>query len=47
VSHYGSDNMALIRKYPERIGYLHLKQVDYLAGCSGRLSIGTPKGAPA
>jgi inosose dehydratase len=119
VSYYGGDNVALIRKYPERIGYLHLKQVDpaviarveaedlpfpeavklgamvepplgvpdmpsllaaveeldrdifaiveqdmypcppdhplpiarrthtYLAGCSGRLSIGTPKGAPA
>jgi inosose dehydratase len=119
VSYYRGDNMALIRKYPERIGYLHLKQVDpaviarveaedlpfpeavklgamvepplgvpdmgsllaaveeldrdifaiveqdmypcppdhplpiarrthtYLAGCSGRLSIGTPKGAPA
>ena len=119
VSYYGGDNVALIRKYPERIGYLHLKQVDpaviarveaedlpfpeavklgamvepplgvpdmgsllaaveeldrdifaiveqdmypcppdhplpiarrthtYLAGCSGRLSIGTSKGAPA
>ena len=119
VSYYRGDNVALIRKYPERIGYLHLKQVDpaviarfeaedlpfpeavklgamvepplcvpdmgsllaaveeldrdifaiveqdmypcppdhplpiarrthtYLAGCSGRLSIGTPKGAPA
>ena len=119
VSYYRGDNLALIRKYPERIGYLHLKQVDpaviarveaedlpfpeavklgamvepplgvpdmgsllaaveeldrdifaiveqdmypcppdhplpiarrthtYLAGCSGRLSIGTPKGAPA
>jgi inosose dehydratase len=119
VSYYGGDNVALIRKYPERIGYLHLKQVDpaviarveaedlpfpeavklgamvepplgvpdmgsllsaveeldrdifaiveqdmypcppdhplpiarrthtYLAGCSGRLSIGTPKGALA
>lgn len=116
VSYYRGDNVALIRKYPERIGYLHLKQVDpaviarveaedlpfpeavrlgamvepplgvpdmrslltaveqldrdifaiveqdmypcppdhplpiarrthtYLAGCSGRLSIGTPKG---
>ena len=119
VSYYRGDNVALIRKYPERIGYLHLKQADpavverveaedlpfpeavklgamvepplgvpdmgsllaaveeldrdifaiveqdmypcppdhplpiarrthtYLAGCSGRLSIGTPKGAPA
>jgi inosose dehydratase len=119
VSYYRGDNVALIRKYPERIGYLHLKQVDpaviarveaedlpfpeavklgamvepplgvpdmgsllaaveeldrdifaiveqdmypcppdhplpiarrthtYLAGCSGRLSIGTPKGASA
>lgn len=28
VSYYGGDNLALIRKYPERIGYLHLKQVD-------------------
>jgi inosose dehydratase len=28
VSYYGGDNLELIRKYPERIGYLHLKQVD-------------------
>jgi inosose dehydratase len=28
VSYYRGDNVALIRKYPERIGYLHLKQVD-------------------
>jgi inosose dehydratase len=28
VSYYGGDNVAIIRKYPERIGYLHLKQVD-------------------
>ncbi|MCE3554876.1 sugar phosphate isomerase/epimerase [Pseudonocardia sp. RS11V-5] len=28
VSYYGGDNVALIKKYPERIGYLHLKQVD-------------------
>jgi inosose dehydratase len=28
VAYYGGDNLALIAKYPERIGYLHLKQVD-------------------
>ncbi|MDN5851371.1 MAG: sugar phosphate isomerase/epimerase [Actinomycetia bacterium] len=28
VAYYGGDNLELIRKYPERIGYLHLKQVD-------------------
>ncbi len=28
VSYYGGDNLAIIAKYPERIGYLHLKQVD-------------------
>lgn len=28
VSYYGGDNLEIIAKYPERIGYLHLKQVD-------------------
>ena len=28
VAYYRGDNVAIIRKYPERIGYLHLKQVD-------------------
>jgi inosose dehydratase len=28
ISYYGGDNVELIRKYPERIGYVHLKQVD-------------------
>jgi inosose dehydratase len=28
VSYYGGDNIALIEQFPERIGYLHLKQVD-------------------
>ncbi len=28
VSYYGGDNLAIIAKYPDRIGYLHLKQVD-------------------
>jgi inosose dehydratase len=28
VSYYRGDNLDLIRRYPERIGYLHLKQVD-------------------
>jgi inosose dehydratase len=27
-SYYGGDNVKLIETYPERIGYLHLKQVD-------------------
>jgi inosose dehydratase len=28
VSYYRGDNLELIRRYPDRIGYLHLKQVD-------------------
>jgi inosose dehydratase len=28
ISYCGGDNLDLIRKYPERIGYVHLKQVD-------------------
>ena len=28
VSYCGGDNLAIITKHPERIGYLHLKQVD-------------------
>ena len=28
VAYYGGDCVELITKYPERIGYLHLKQVD-------------------
>lgn len=28
VAYYGGDNLDLISRYPERIGYLHLKQVD-------------------
>ncbi len=28
VSYCGGDNLAIIRAHPERIGYLHLKQVD-------------------
>jgi inosose dehydratase len=28
VSYYQGDNLDLIRRYPDRIGYLHLKQVD-------------------
>ncbi|MEU6129408.1 sugar phosphate isomerase/epimerase [Saccharopolyspora sp. NPDC047091] len=28
ISYCGGDNLELIRKYPDRIGYLHLKQVD-------------------
>jgi inosose dehydratase len=28
ISYYGGDNLELIRRYPERIGYVHLKQVD-------------------
>jgi inosose dehydratase len=27
-SYYGGDSLALIERHPERIGYLHLKQVD-------------------
>jgi inosose dehydratase len=28
VAYYEGDNLELIRKYPDRIGYLHLKQAD-------------------
>ncbi len=28
VAYYGGDNLELIRKYPERIGYVHIKQMD-------------------
>jgi inosose dehydratase len=28
IAYYDGDNVALIRDYPDRIGYLHLKQVD-------------------
>jgi inosose dehydratase len=28
VSYYGGDNEAIVRKHPDRIGYVHLKQVD-------------------
>jgi inosose dehydratase len=28
VAYYEGDNVELIRKYPDRIGYLHLKQAD-------------------
>jgi inosose dehydratase len=28
IAYYDGDNVELIRKYPDRIGYLHIKQVD-------------------
>ena len=28
IAYFGGDSVELITKYPERIGYLHLKQVD-------------------
>jgi inosose dehydratase len=28
IAYHGGDNLAIISRYPERIGYLHLKQVD-------------------
>jgi inosose dehydratase len=28
IAYYRGDNLELIRRYPDRIGYLHLKQVD-------------------
>lgn len=28
VAYCGGDNVAIVRRYPERIGYVHLKQVD-------------------
>ena len=38
ISYCGGDNLELIRKYPDRIGYVHLKQVDpeVLAEVRGR-----------
>ncbi|GAA0595381.1 TIM barrel protein [Kribbella sandramycini] len=38
ISYCGGDNLELIRKYPSRIGYLHLKQVnpDVLAAIEGQ-----------
>lgn len=32
ISYCGGDNLNIIRRYPERIGYLHLKQVDPYIG---------------
>ena len=28
IAYYGGDCLELIEKYPDRIGYLHLKQVN-------------------
>jgi inosose dehydratase len=28
VSYYGGDNIAIVERFPERMGYVHLKQVD-------------------
>ncbi|MGH3505340.1 MAG: TIM barrel protein [Nocardioidaceae bacterium] len=28
IAYYHGDNLELIRRYPERVGYVHLKQVD-------------------
>ncbi len=28
IAYYDGDNVELVRKYPERIGYLHMKQAD-------------------
>ncbi len=28
IAYYGGDNVELIHKYPDRIGYLHMKQAD-------------------
>jgi inosose dehydratase len=28
VAYYGGDNLAIVRAFPERIGYVHLKQVN-------------------
>ena len=28
IANYDGDNVELVRKYPDRIGYLHIKQVD-------------------
>ena len=49
VAYYGGDSVELITKYPERIGYVHLKQVDpdrdgQGAGRGPRLARGRPDG---
>lgn len=36
ISYCGGDNIAIIRRAPERIGYLHLKQVDPGSGPGSR-----------
>jgi inosose dehydratase len=28
IAYHGGDNLAIVEKYPDRIGYVHLKQVD-------------------
>jgi Xylose isomerase-like TIM barrel len=32
VSYYEGDNVATVRKYPDRVDYVHLKQVDHASG---------------
>ena len=43
VAYYGGDCVELITKYPDRIGYVHLKQVE----SAGRRAGPRPKTCPS
>ncbi|WP_084350662.1 sugar phosphate isomerase/epimerase family protein [Millisia brevis] len=57
-AYYGGSNVALIEKFPERIGYLHLKQIDpelrfevlkndvAFADCAAEIMVEPPAGEP-
>ncbi|MFZ2238284.1 MAG: sugar phosphate isomerase/epimerase [Gordonia amarae] len=57
-AYYGGDNVALIEAHPDRIGYLHLKQVDQellfealkndtpFADCAAEVMVEPPGGVP-
>ena len=57
-AYYGGDNVELITKHPDRIGYLHLKQIDpelrfdvlkndvAFADCAAEIMVEPPSGIP-
>lgn len=57
-AYYGGDNLKMIKAHPDRIGYLHLKQIDpeyrfevlkndiAFADCAGDVMIEPPAGIP-
>ncbi|MBR7828826.1 TIM barrel protein [Actinospica sp. MGRD01-02] len=57
-AYYGGDNLKMIKAHPDRIGYLHLKQIDpeyrfevlkndiAFADCAGEVMIEPPNGVP-